>query len=100
MTIIAVPAVRKGGSSTLDPAVVDEQAETHELLAVAGTEAVAAVNAAGLSSGLRFGTPEAVQEAALEGLDVLLVAVTDVLSKHTDKLREHEISSEILESNA
>lgn len=99
VTIIAVPSIRKGGSKTLESAIIVDQAESHELLAAAGTEALAAVHAAGLDPDLRFGTPEAVQEAALKGLDVLLLAVTDSLSKHTDRLREHEISYEVIEVN-
>lgn len=79
--------------------LVGDQAESHELLAVAGTEALAAVNATERRPDLRFGPSEAVREAALKGLDILLVAVTDVLSKYTDKRRKHELSYEILESN-
>jgi putative transcriptional regulator len=37
------------------------------------------------------------QEAAAKGLDVLLLASADVLSRHTDKLREQSVSYEVVE---
>lgn len=99
VTIVMVPSIQKGGSRSVDSAVIDEQAESHDLLAVAGTEALAAARAADLNPDLRFGTPAAVQEAALKGLDVLLISVTEASSKHTDRLRDHDIPYEVIEAS-
>lgn len=99
VTIVMVPSIQKGGSSALDSAVIDEEAESHDLLAVAGTEALAAARAADLDPDIRFGTPAAVQEAALKGLDVLLISVTEASSKHTDRLRDHDIPFEVIEAS-
>jgi putative transcriptional regulator len=98
VTVVPVPWVRDGGSSAVDAAAVSELAADHDLLAVAGAEAVAVADAADLDPDLRFGTPEAVQEAAVKGLDVLLVATTTQLSRHTDLLREQNLSHEVVEA--
>ncbi|QSG13073.1 putative transcriptional regulator [Halapricum desulfuricans] len=98
VTIVSVPHVRNGGSRTLDPERVETEADDHDLVAAAGTEALVGVRAAGLEPDVRFGTPEAVQEAATKGLTVLLVATTTDLSRHTDRLRENGISYEVVDA--
>ena len=97
VTIIAVPPVQDGGSRVLDSSSLRDQAAEHDVIATAGPEAVAGVQAAGLSPDMRFGTPNAVEEAAVKGLNVLLVAVSTVLSRHTDRLREYEIPYKVVE---
>ncbi|MFB6282203.1 MAG: MarR family transcriptional regulator [Haloferacaceae archaeon] len=98
VTAITVPGIREGGSSAVDPAVVADHADAHDLLAAAGVEALAAVRAAGRDPDLRFGTPLAVQEAAARGLDVLLVVVADELSPHVDRLREVSVNYEVVDA--
>jgi len=98
VTVVSVPQVQNGGSGALDPAAVADHAAAHDLLAVAGTEAFAAVTATDLDPDVRFGTADAVQEAATKGLDVLLLAVTPRLSAHTDRLRDQGISYEVVEA--
>jgi len=98
VTIVSVPTVRNGGSARVDAGAVTETAADHDLLAVAGVEATAVTRRAGLDPDVRFGTPEAVREAATKGLDVLLVAVSDRLSVHTDKLREGNVTYEVLDA--
>jgi len=98
VTVVSVPPVQEGGSGAVDPGVLADRAGKHDLLAVAGTEAIAAVRAADLEPDLRFGTPSAAREAATKGLDVLLVAVASRLSEHTDELRERNISYEVVEA--
>ncbi|WP_255152033.1 MarR family transcriptional regulator [Halorarius halobius] len=98
VTVVSVPPVQEGGSSVVDPGRVRALAADHDLLAVAGTEALAAADAAGLDPDVRFGTPAAVEEAAAKGLDVLLLAATNLLSAHTDRLREQNIGYEVVEA--
>ena len=100
VTAVPVPSVRNGGSRAVDAARVAELAGDHDLLAVAGPEALALARAADLDPDVRFGTPEAVREAAAKGLDVLLLAASDRLSTHTDKLRDDGISYEVVEPGA
>ncbi|MEF8856671.1 MAG: Crp/Fnr family transcriptional regulator, partial [Haloplanus sp.] len=66
--------------------------------ATAGTEALVAARVADLDPDLRFGTPQAVNEAAVRGLDVLLLAVADDLSTHLDRLRESNVSYEVVDT--
>lgn len=98
VTVLSVPQVQAGGSRAVDAEDLRERVGGHDRLAVDGTEALAAVRAAELEPDLQFGTPLGVQEAAMRGLDVLLVAVTTRLSEHTDKLREQNISYEVVEA--
>ena len=97
VTVLAVPRVQSGGSAAVDPSEVAELAEAHDLVAAAGTEALVAVQNADREPDVQFGTASAVQEAATRGLDVLLLASTNLLSQHTDRLREHNISYEVVD---
>lgn len=97
VTIVVVPPVEEGGSLPVDPTQFEAYAEGHDRIAAVGPEAIAVVRAAGASPDLQFGTPEAVQEAALKGLDVVLATVATELSRHTDRLREFDIPLEIIE---
>jgi len=97
VAIISVPQVHNGGSRSVDPDRVVEIAAEQDLVAVAGAEALALADSAGLDPDIRFGSADGVQEAATKGLDVLLLASADVLSRHTDKLRERNVSYEVVE---
>jgi putative transcriptional regulator len=96
-TVLVFPDVRSGGSRALDPERVRDLAADHDLVATAGTEALAAVRAAKIDPDVRFGTAAAVQEAAARGLSVLLLVPTRDLSTHTDRLREHNIGYELVD---
>jgi putative transcriptional regulator len=98
VTIVSIPRVEDGGSAMVDPPMIADYTDTHELVATAGTEALAASRAASLEPDIRFGTVAAVQEAATKGLDILLLATTNVLSAHTDELREGNISYEVIDA--
>jgi putative transcriptional regulator len=98
VTIISIPQIRSGGSRTVEPERVAAVATDHDLVATAGTEALVAARGADLEPDIRFGTPEAVQEAATKGQDVLLLATTTELSRHSDRLRENNISYEVLDA--
>ncbi|WP_123538382.1 DUF7839 domain-containing protein [Halosimplex salinum] len=98
VTAVSVPQVQNGGSAVVDAERVADLADAHDLLAVAGVEAVAAADAADLDPDIRFGSPAAVQEAATKGLDVLLLSATDALSTHTDKLRDQNVSYEVVDA--
>ncbi|MXR49994.1 winged helix-turn-helix transcriptional regulator [Halovenus sp. WSH3] len=98
VAVVSIPQVQNGGSQSVDGQRVVELGEEHDLVAVAGAEAVALAERTGLDPDIRFGTPDAVQEAAAKGLDVLLLAATDALSRHTDKLREQNVSYEVVDA--
>lgn len=98
VTIISVPPVQDGGSAVVDSALLTRETATHDLVATAGTEAVVASDAADIDPDIRFGTSSAVQEAAMKGLDVLVIAVTSRLSSLSEDLREQKIDYEVIEA--
>ncbi|WP_160134692.1 MarR family transcriptional regulator [Halococcus salsus] len=97
VTAVSVPGVQRGGSSAVDPTTVTDLAEDHDLVATAGTEALATARAAGVDVDIRFATAPAVREAATKGLDVLVLATADLLSAHTDELRQGGIGYEVVD---
>jgi putative transcriptional regulator len=98
VTVISIPRVQNGGSDAVETVDITDLAATHDLIAAAGTEALVAARTAGIELDARFGTQHAVQEGAMRGLDVLLLATTDELSAHTDMLREGSISYEVVDT--
>ncbi|MFB6299578.1 MAG: MarR family transcriptional regulator [Halobacteriales archaeon] len=98
VTIVSVPQVQNGGSSVVDSERITTMADTHDLVAVAGVEAFVAATEADLDPDIRFGSAAAVEEAAAKGLDVLLLSATDVLSSHTDQLRDQNVSYEVVDA--
>jgi putative transcriptional regulator len=98
VTIVSIPPVEDGGSATVDPTMLSDYIDTHELVATASTEALAAARTASFEPDIRFGTVAAVREAATKGLDILLLVTTNVLSAHTDELREGNISYEVVDA--
>jgi putative transcriptional regulator len=95
VTIVAVPRVDDGGSRDVASEAVGAAVEDHDLLAVAGAEALVAVRAADHDPDLRFGTPGAVREAAATGLDVAVFAVSTAVSAHTSELHEADLRYEV-----
>ena len=98
VTVLAVPLVQDGGSRAVDVDAVHEAAADHDLLGVAGTEALALARRADRTPDIRFGTPLAVQEASMKGLDVLLLAATSEVATHTNKLVAENISYEVVDA--
>lgn len=98
VTILAVPSVQDGGSTAVATETVVTLAAEHDLVAVDAPEGLAAIRAADIDPDVRFGTADAVREAATKGLDVLLLAASATLSTHTDILREHSVSYELLDA--
>lgn len=98
VTLLSVPPVQEGGSDAIAADTVAELLDTHDLVAAAGVEAIVAVRSANAEPDVRFGTVDAVPEAASRGLSVLLVATTDRLSQHTDPLREQNVGYEVVEA--
>ncbi len=93
VTVIPVPAVTEGKPPGTE--VITSRLDTDDLLAVAGTEAYACAVTAGLEPDIQFGTVDGVPQAALRGLDVILLVSTDELSRHTTQLRERGVRYEV-----
>ena len=99
VTVVTVPPVREGGSAAVSPAIVTDRLADHDRLAVAGTEGLALAERVGADPDVRFGTAEAVQEAAMKGLDVLLLAVGTGLSSLTSELSEANVGYEVVDES-
>lgn len=97
VTVVSVPSVQNGGSSAIDPEHVRERAVEHDLLAVAGNEALATAFSAGLDPDIRFGTAQAVAEATAKGLSVLSLAVESKVAIQTDTLRKQNVTYEVVD---
>lgn len=95
--ILTVPAVQAGGCDEIDPARIAERAEGYDRVAVDGTEATVAARLAEIKAEIGFGVPAAVPEAAMKGLDVLVLAVGDNLTPLIEEVRQEEISYEIID---
>ena len=95
VTVLPVPAVTD--TASVDPDVLTATRPSESLLAVAGTEAYALATGADARPDIRFGTVDAVAEAAVRGLDVFLVVTADQLPKHTARLRDETIPHEVLD---
>lgn len=96
ITVLAVPAVDSDGPEA-DPTEIEALVGAHDLVVAPGVEPLAALRAAGFEPDARFGTPDGVREAAVRGLDVLLVAAESAVSRHTDRLREANLSFELVD---
>jgi len=95
VTVLPVPTVTDAEPPA--PETVADNLAPGGLLAVAGTEAYALVSRADLRPDLRFGTADGVTQAAIRGLDVLLVAVTDEVPRHATSLREANVPHTVLD---
>ncbi len=98
VTVVEVPSVQSGGSRAADAETLRACAADADLVAAAGTEALTALRTADVEPDQRFGTATAVEEAATKGLDVLLVAVSDCVSTHTDRLRDSAAGYEVVDA--
>ncbi|WP_280585134.1 MarR family transcriptional regulator [Halorubrum sp. Boch-26] len=97
VSVLPVPTVTD--EAPPDAEVVSAHVPDDGLLAVAGTEAYALVSQTDVTPDIRFGTADGVAEAGMLGLDVLLVAVTDEIPRHTSKLRDRNVPHRVLDSD-
>ncbi|MBX0288266.1 MarR family transcriptional regulator [Haloarcula salinisoli] len=98
VTAVSIPRVQNDGSGAADADRIAGLATDHDLVAVAGVEALAAARAADVAVDIRYGSVAAVEEAATKGQDVLLLASADQLSTHTDALAGANIGYEVLDA--
>ena len=96
ITVLVVPDIDSAGPAA-DRTEIESLAGDHDLVAAPGVEPLATLRAAGIEPDARFGTPDGVREAAVRGLDVLLVASGPDVSRHTDRLREANLSYELVD---
>jgi putative transcriptional regulator len=100
VTLVSIPRVQNGGVASVDLEELRDLAAKHDRVAVAGTEALVAGEEADIAIDVRFGSPAAVEEAAMKGLSVLVLSRPDELSAHTGPLRDQNIAYEVIDANA
>jgi len=88
--IIQVPPVRS--DETADRDRIEGAADTADLVAAAGVEAVGVLRELGIDPRTHFAAGEVAADAASRGLDVVVVATTDAVGRVTDALRDSEVS--------
>jgi putative transcriptional regulator len=97
VTVLQVPAVRSGGSRSIDPETVSDHCAGSDLVLAAGVEAVVACRRATVDPITTFAVGDVAVDAAERGLSVAAVATTDAVGRITDTLRDADVSYEVLE---
>ncbi len=93
VTVFQVAPIRSeepGNSEALADAAADA-----ELIAAAGVEAVAALREVDIEPDVTFAAGEVAADAASRGLDVVIVATTDLAGRVTDALRDAGLAYEV-----
>jgi len=89
VSVVQVPTVRAGGGSGAD---VASTCEGVPIVTAAGVEAVAALRDAGVEPTTYFAPGEVAADAASRGLDAVVVATQDTISRVTDALTDASVS--------
>ena len=97
VTVFQVPSVRAGGSRQVSSADVVEICDSTALVVAAGVEAVVALRRAEVEPAVTVGAGDVAAQAAERGLDVAVVATTDLVGRVTDTLRDADVAYEVLE---
>jgi len=90
VSVVQVPAVRTGGGGS--GADVASTCEGVPIVTAAGVEAVAALRDAGVEPTTYFAPGEVAADAASRGLDAVVVATQDTISRVTDALTDASVS--------
>jgi putative transcriptional regulator len=95
VTVFQIAPIRSGEPEG-SPALA-EAADSADLVAAAGVEAVAALrdSGAGTEPDVTFAAGEVAADAAGRGLDVVVVATTDLAGRVTDALRDADLTYEV-----
>jgi putative transcriptional regulator len=89
--VVTVPEVQHGGCDEVATDRIAARAERRDRVAVVGMEAAVAARLAGLDTDIAFGVPTAVTQAAMKGLDVLVLAIDDERTPLVESLRQEGI---------
>lgn len=94
--IISIPSISLENKPSQEVVGIKDE-QDYDLVAVSGVEALVAARVAGYSVDIYFGTPMAVTEAAMRGLNVLLIVTDSAILNHIDRFRESKVSYEVIE---
>ncbi|WP_181692255.1 MarR family transcriptional regulator [Natronomonas sp. LN261] len=93
VTVFQVAPIRSAEPS--GSGVLAAAAAAADLVAAAGVEAVATLDASGTDPDVTFAAGEVAADAAGRGLDVVVVATTDLAGRVTDALRDSGLAYEV-----
>jgi putative transcriptional regulator len=96
VVVVALPSAVDGGTSALDLAELEERLEDveHDVVAVVDPVGVVAAKLLGLVVDIYFGVDRATVDAALRGLNVLVLGGRDTLDGVVDAVRAHNSRSD------
>jgi putative transcriptional regulator len=97
VTVLQVPTVRSGGSRAIDDERIADRSDGADLVLATGVEAVVACRQADVDPAITFAIGDAAADAAERGLSVTVIATTDAVGRVTDRLRDADVSYEVLE---
>ncbi len=93
VTVFQVAPIRSGEPG--DSEALAEAAADADLIAAAGVEAVSALRGLEIEPDVTFAAGEVAADAASRGLDVVIVATTDLAGRVTDALRDAGLAYEV-----
>jgi putative transcriptional regulator len=93
VTVFQIAPIRSGRPEGSDS--LAEAAKAADLVAAAGVEAVAALRESGVDPETTFAAGAVAADAAGRGLDVVVVATTDLAGRVTDALRDAGLAYEV-----
>jgi putative transcriptional regulator len=93
VTVFQIAPIRSGDPGGSD--ALSEAASTADLVAAAGVEAVAALRSSESEPDVTFAAGAVAADAASRGLDVVVVATTDLAGRVTDALRDAGLTYEV-----
>jgi putative transcriptional regulator len=93
VTVFQVSPIRSGGPDDSD--TLRGAADRADLIAAAGVGAVATLRGSGHEPDVIFAAGEVAADAASRGLDVVVVATTDLAGRATDALRDSGLAYEV-----
>jgi putative transcriptional regulator len=96
VVVIVLPSAVEGGTSAIDLAALGDRVAQvdHDVVAVADPVGVVAAKLLELEVDIFFGVDRATVDAALRGLDVLVMGGRDTLDGVVDAIRAHNARSE------
>lgn len=97
VTIVTVPEIQNGGQKRVDTDRLAARIRAHGRVAASGLEATVAAETAGAEPDITFGIPESVAEAAMKGIDVLVLVTPGEIADVIERLRQAEITHEMLD---
>ncbi len=97
VTVVQVPPISRGGSRTVVTDQIQASCENEDVIVAAGVEAVAALDAAGITADTTFAAGEVAADAASRGLSVVVVATGNLVGRVTDPLTDAEVTYDIVD---